>query len=71
MDELCDYTLLIDASLEQRAKRLEAEGKPTAGLLALNAAYPLEQSKKKADFIVFNDGAIGDLHKQLTELDLH
>ena len=71
MDELCDYTLLIDASLEQRAKRLEAEGKPTAGLLALNAAYPLEQSKKKADFIVFNDGSIGDLHKQLTELDLH
>ena len=55
IDTLCTYTMLIDAPLQQRVERLEHEGRPTASLILLNKEYPLEQAKKKADYIVIND----------------
>ena len=63
MDELCTYTILVDAPLELRIARLEAENRPTEQLAKLNKEYKLESAKKKADFILNNDGSLDDLYR--------
>ena len=70
IDELCTYTILIDSPLEQRIARLEKEGRPTEALVRLNQEYPLEQAKKKADYIVRNDAGVGEFLAKLESLKL-
>ena len=68
MDELCDATLLVVSSSEKQKARLEQEGRDASSLLKINASYPLEEAKEKADFIVENDAGIEELYRSLEAL---
>lgn len=70
MDELCDATILVTSSPNKQRKRLEEEGKDAEALLTINAKYPLEEAKKKADFVVVNDAGLEDLRQELERLPL-
>lgn len=70
MDALCDATLLIDCPIEIRAKRIEEERRDVKRLLAINAKYPLGQSKKKARFVLDNDQGLEEFYKKLEALPL-
>lgn len=68
MDELCNATLLVVSSSEKQKARLEQEGRDASSLLKINASYPLEKTKEKADFIVENDAGIEELYHALEAL---
>lgn len=70
MDVLCDVTILVTASCEKQRIRLEQEGRDASKLLKINAAYPLEEAKKKANFIVMNEGGLEELREAVKALPL-
>lgn len=68
MDGLCDATIAVIAPLGKRIARLEAEGKDTAGLIKINAAYPLDKTIKKAGIVIDNDAGTSELFEKLNRL---
>lgn len=70
MDSLCEATLLLLADESARAERLEKEGRDAEALLKVNADYPLEEAKKKASFIVENNGDVDELKAKIDALPL-
>ena len=66
----CDAVLLLLAPESERKARLEQEGRDAAGLLKLNASYPLNASKSIATFEIENEGDIATLEKKLQALPL-
>ena len=70
MEELCDATILVLAPESSRSERLEREGRDAKSLMAINAAYPLDEAKKKADLIIDNDADLDSLIRKLDALPL-
>ena len=70
MDGLCDATILIDAPIEMREKRLLEEGKDAKALLRLNKSYPLSLARGKATFRINNSGSMAEFLSKLEELPL-
>lgn len=70
MDSLCDCVLFLDSPAYLRAKRLLDEGKDATYLLKLNSAAHYGTYKRKAPYIIDNDGDEGDLMEKLKKLPL-
>ncbi len=70
MDSLCLATVLIVAPLEKRKQRLLEEGRDADALLSLNADYPLEEAKKKASFVLENEGSVEEFERAIEKLPL-
>ena len=70
MEELCSATLLVLAPESSRSERLEREGRDAKSLMAINASYPLEDAKKKADLVIDNDADLDSLIRKLVALPL-
>ena len=70
LEDLVDYLLLVDASLEIRIKRLQEEGKDVDALIKINSLYPLNRTKKEASFILTNEGSLEDFEKALDNLPI-
>ena len=65
IDLLADMIVLVTADPKNRKARLLEEGRDADQLLSLNQDYPLSLAKRKADFILENDGTIEDFTKKL------
>lgn len=70
MDSLCDCVLFLDSPAYLRAKRLLDEGKDASYLLKLNSAAHYGMYKRKAPYIIDNNGDEGDLIEKLRKLPL-
>ncbi|MBO8425939.1 MAG: DNA-formamidopyrimidine glycosylase [Firmicutes bacterium] len=70
MDSLCDCVLFLDSPAYLRAKRLLDEGEDASYLLKLNSAAHYGTYKRKAPYIIDNDGDEGELIEKLKKLPL-
>ena len=67
LEPLCDYIVDIDASLETQKERLTKRGKDVEKSLEMNASFPREKAKKRADILLNGDGDVASLRKQLDQ----
>lgn len=70
MDDLCDATILVVADELIRRKRLYDEGKDVDRLMDLNKGYPVGLLKRKASFVIHNNGNKADLYQEIDSLPL-
>jgi dephospho-CoA kinase len=70
MDKDFDDIIVIASSLDRQKERLKSRSNMSADEIAarLKNQLPLEEKKKRASFVVINDGRVEDLRKQLEEL---
>ena len=68
-DKLVDKTILITAPEELRIKRLQDRGISRERALAMvSSQWSDERKKKKADFVIENNGSIAELKKKITDI---
>lgn len=70
MDDLCDATILVIAEETVRRKRLYDEGKDVDRLMDLNKGYPVGLLKRKASFVIYNNGNKAELYQEIDSLPL-
>ncbi|MCR5491550.1 MAG: DNA-formamidopyrimidine glycosylase, partial [Bacilli bacterium] len=70
MDGLCDAIICIDADESKRRARLIAEGRNAKAIMEINRSFPLTKAKKKATWVIYNDGTEDDYVARLSELPL-
>lgn len=70
MRDLVDYTVVVYCREEIQLMRLmERNGLTKEEALArIHAQMPIEEKKQQADFLINNNGALGDLSAQVTRL---
>lgn len=68
-DELVDKTILVTAPKELRIRRLAKKGiSRKKALNMISSQWSDERKKKKADFIIKNNGSLAGLKKKIKEL---
>lgn len=68
-DKLIDKTILVTTRKELRIKRLESRGIDRERALAIFfSQWSDERKKKKADFIIENNGSLADLKKKIRDI---
>lgn len=67
LEAMCDYIIDIDASIATQTERLRKRGKDPEESLKMNASFPRELAKKKADILLDGNGDVFALRKQLDE----
>ena len=62
-----DYILLVSAEKETQIKRILARDKRSKeeALSIINSQMPLDEKKKRSDYVIENDGNIQDLEKKV------
>ena len=70
MDNLCDATICVFANEAIRRQRLEDEGRDAIRMLSLNKRYPIGLIKRKASFVITNNGDKADLYREIDSLPL-
>lgn len=67
LEPLCDYIVDIDASLETQKERLAKRGKDVEKSLEMNASFPRQKAKERADILLNGNGDVASLRKQLDQ----
>ena len=64
-----DYILLVSAEKETQIKRILARDKRSKeeALSIINSQMPLDEKKKRSDYVIENDGNIQDLEKKVDD----
>ena len=64
-----DYILLVSAEKETQIKRILARDKRSEeeALSIINSQMPLDEKKKRSDYVIENDGNIQDLEKKVDD----
>lgn len=64
-----DFTVCVSASSDIQLARLRERGIPqTLALQRISKQLPLAQKQDFADFVIFNDGSLEFLHRQVRQL---
>ena len=64
-----DYILLVSAEKDTQVKRILARDKRSKeeALSIINSQMPLDEKKKRSDYVIENDGNIQDLERKIDE----
>ena len=66
-EKVFDYILLVSAEKETQIKRILARDKRSEeeALSIINSQMPLDEKKKRSDYVIENDGNIQDLERKI------
>ena len=65
MEKMFDYIVALSMDEDKRIKLLKKRNKDVESYLALDRQYNFDKNKKKADFIIENNGSIKQLNKNI------